>query len=100
MRAVLAQVDAVLGKLEGPAAAGALGRLQDDLHRDFADKLRVFQRNLDPRPVELGEAPPELRKRYIGASGRYLIRIQPGVDIWQRRGPSGSSRTSGRWIPT
>jgi hopanoid biosynthesis associated RND transporter like protein HpnN len=86
VRAVQAQVDAVLGKLEGAAAAAALGRLQDDLHRDFADKLRGFRRNLDPRPVELGEAPPELRQRYIGASGRYLIRVQPAVDIWQQAG--------------
>jgi hopanoid biosynthesis associated RND transporter like protein HpnN len=86
VRAVLAQVEAVLGKLEGAAAVGALGRLQNDLHRDFADKLRGFRRNLAPRPVELGEAPPELRQRYIGASGRYLIRIQPAVDIWQQAG--------------
>jgi hypothetical protein len=86
VRAVLAQVDVVLGKLGGTAAAGALSRLQDDLHRDFADKLRAFRRNLDPRPVELGEAPPELRQRYIGASGRFLIRIQPAVDIWEQAG--------------
>jgi hopanoid biosynthesis associated RND transporter like protein HpnN len=86
VRAVQAQVDAVLGKLAGTAGPGALGRLQDELHRDFADKLRGFRRNLDPRPVELGEAPPELRQRYVGASGRYLIRIQPAVDIWEQAG--------------
>jgi uncharacterized protein len=86
VRTLLAQIDTVLGKLQGPTAAAALARLQDDLYRDFADKLRSFRKNLDPRPVEPGEAPPELRQRYVGASGRYLLRIQPGVDIWEQAG--------------
>jgi uncharacterized protein len=89
VRAVQTQVDAVLGKLHratGGTVIPALAQLQDDLYRDFADKLRGFRRNLDPRSVEPGEAPPELRQRYIGASGRYLIRVQPAVDIWQQAG--------------
>jgi uncharacterized protein len=89
VQAVQAQVDAVLGKLRpanGGTVAPALARLQDELYRDFADKLRGFRRNLDPRPVAPGEVPPELRQRYIGTSGRYLIRVQPAVDIWQQAG--------------
>jgi predicted RND superfamily exporter protein len=34
--------------------------------------------------VAPGEVPPELRARYVGASGRYLIRVQPAVDIWEQ----------------
>ena len=85
-RALLAQVDEVLARLDaaGAGAATGLGHLQEALYRDFADKLAGFRKNLDPRPVEPGEAPPELRVRYVGASGRYLIRLQPAVDIWEQ----------------
>jgi uncharacterized protein len=89
LRAVLGDVDAVLGQLDGmpvSTATVALDRLQSDLARDFVDKLRNFQNNLRPRPVALGEVPPELRQRYVGASGRYLLRIRPAVDIWERAG--------------
>ena len=76
---MLAKLDAA-----GAPAASALGQLQSDLYRDFADKLASFRRNLDPRPVALGEVPPEVRLRYVGKSGRYLIRVQPAVDIWEQ----------------
>ena len=50
------------------------------------DRLRRFQSSLDPEPVQLGELPPELRDRYVGKSGRYLLRIHPAVDIWAAAG--------------
>ncbi|MGH7332556.1 MAG: MMPL family transporter [Candidatus Rokuibacteriota bacterium] len=89
VRAVLGEVEAVLRQLDSERASTAtvaLGRLQSDLGRDFADKLRSFRSNLRPRPIAAGEAPPELRQRYVGSSGRYLIRIRPAVDIWERAG--------------
>ena len=66
----------------GPRSSSSRGRSP----RDFADKLASFQKNLTPRAVVPGDAPPELRQRYVGSSGRYLLRIQPAVDIWQRAG--------------
>jgi len=54
--------------------------------RDFAAKLASFQKSLNPRLVKPGDAPPDIKRRYIGASGRYLLRIQPAVDIWQQEG--------------
>ena len=89
MRAVLPKVDALLARLDGldPRLAGpALEALQGEIARDFASKLGSFQKSLDPRPVALGDMPPELRQRYIGASGRFMIRIHPAVDIWEREG--------------
>src|SRR5262249_47349526 len=70
----------------GPDVVGSLRRLQGQLHDDFVDKLDRFKRSLDPEPVRAGDAPPELRERYIGRSGRYLLRIHPAVDIWQEAG--------------
>jgi hypothetical protein len=89
VRATRAQVEAVLRQLaDDPAraASATLERLQGDLYRDFARKLAEFRKNLDPRPVAPGDVPPELRARYVGASGRYLLRVQPAVDIWQQAG--------------
>jgi uncharacterized protein len=86
MRALEADTGAVLAKLSAPGAEAALAALQGDLYRDFADKLASFRQNLAPRPVAPGEAPPELRQRYVGTTGRYLIRLQPAVDIWEQKG--------------
>jgi len=70
----------------GPDVFRSLRRLQGQLHDDFVDKLERFKNSLDPQPVRAGDAPPELRARYIGRSGRYLLRIHPAVDIWEEAG--------------
>ena len=86
---ILAKLDAILDKLGRPdsrQAGPALEQLQGQIARDFADKLTSFQKSLTPRLVEPGDAPPEIRNRYVGKSGRYLLRIHPAVDIWQQAG--------------
>jgi hopanoid biosynthesis associated RND transporter like protein HpnN len=86
---VLAKLEGVLDKLgraESQSAGPRLQRLQEQIARDFGDKLKNFQKSLDPQPVQAGDAPPELRNRYIGKSGRYLLRVHPAVDIWQQAG--------------
>ena len=86
---VRVRLDALLDKLAHANArqvTPALEQLQGQIARDFADKLKSLQTGLAARRVEPGEAPPELQRRYIGASGRYLLRIQPGVDIWEQAG--------------
>ena len=82
---VLARVEGVLDTLSRAdlhRAGPALEQLQGQIADDFGDKLATFQKNLTPRAVVPGDAPPELRQRYVGSSGRYLLRIQPAVDIW------------------
>ena len=86
---VQAKLEALLDKFDRVdlrQAAPRLLQLQSQVARDFADKLQNFQKNLAPRPVEPGEAPPELRRNYVGRSGGYLLRIHPAVDIWQQAG--------------
>src|SRR5262249_22989293 len=86
---VRAKLKALLDKLAHTDARRAgrhLARLQRQIASDFADKLTSFQENLDPRLVEPGDAPPELRRSYVGANGHYLLRIHPAVDIWQQAG--------------
>jgi hopanoid biosynthesis associated RND transporter like protein HpnN len=88
VRAVRDKLDGIIARLGTVSTEGtsSLGRLQSELADDFADKLRTFQRGVDPAPIAPGDLPAELRHRYIGQSGRLLLRIHPGVDIWQREG--------------
>jgi uncharacterized protein len=67
-------------------AEPALTHLQAQLYRDFVDKFYMLQRNLRPRPVTLADVPDEMHRKFIGASGKFLIQIHPKVDIWEREG--------------
>jgi hopanoid biosynthesis associated RND transporter like protein HpnN len=75
-----------LEKTDRETAAAALNYLQAQLYRDFVNKFYGLQRNLKPQPVSLRDVPDELRRRFIGASGRFLIQIHPRVDTWEREG--------------
>jgi uncharacterized protein len=84
-----AKVDGVLQRLGGSdvAMAGSrVDRLQNELFHDFAERLQRFQRSLAPHDVSVADIPPSLRRGFVGASGHYLIRIFPAVDIWEREG--------------
>lgn len=89
IRATLTEVRRLLRSLERTppgAIRTALEPFQAEVHRDLVKKFRTLQRNLDPRPLGPDDAPPELRQKYVGRSGRFLLRIHPGVDIWSREG--------------
>jgi|SoiMethySBSTD1v2_1073268.scaffolds.fasta_scaffold01139_29 uncharacterized protein len=63
-----------------------LTHLQAQLYRDFVDKFYRLQRNLRPQPITLADVPDEMRRKFIGASGKFLIQVHPKVDIWEREG--------------
>jgi hypothetical protein len=83
------RIDALLAKLaraDRETAEPALNHLQFELHRDFMRSFHSLQRNLRPRQVQLKDVPDELRYKFIGKNGRFLIQIHPRVDIWDRVG--------------
>src|SRR5438876_8226078 len=61
-------------------------RGQASLRDDFAAKLGTLQDNLAPRHVAVRELPPDLTRKFIGASGRLLMLIYPAIDTWDRDG--------------
>jgi uncharacterized protein len=75
-----------LARADREIAEPALTHLQAQLYRDFVDKFYMLQRNLHPRPVTLADVPDEMRRKFIGASGNFLIQVHPKVDIWEREG--------------
>ncbi|MBI4240770.1 MAG: MMPL family transporter [Candidatus Rokubacteria bacterium] len=83
------QIQTLLDKLkrtDPEVVEAALNHFEAQLYRDFVDKFHAFQRNLTPRPVTLRDVPAELRRKFIGRSGRFLLQIHPKVDIWDREG--------------
>ncbi|HTO13643.1 MAG TPA: MMPL family transporter [Candidatus Binatia bacterium] len=88
LRSAHERAGVLLARLERPDAglrerlAGAQASLRDD----FAAKLRRLQDNLSPRPVTLRELPPEVTRKFVGASGRLLMLIYPAIDTWERDG--------------
>jgi len=89
VEAIRAELDALrekISRVNREEAEAALDYLQSQLSRDFADKFHHLQRNLRPRPVGLRDVPEELRRKFIGKSGRFLLQIHPKVNIWDREG--------------
>jgi hopanoid biosynthesis associated RND transporter like protein HpnN len=88
LRSAHARAAALLARLERPDAAttAALARLQAHLRDDFVAKLRQLQDNLAPRPITVQDLPPELTRKFVGASGRLLMFIYPAIDTWERDG--------------
>lgn len=83
------QATALVDKLrtaDASAATMRLDRLQHDVHRDFDRTLHALQRASQPRLVGLASVPDELRRRFIGRSGRFLLEMHPRANIWDRDG--------------
>jgi len=76
----------LLSSADREMAEPALTHLQAQLYRDFVGKFHGLQRHLSPRPVGAADVPEEVRRKFIGASGRFLIQTHPKVNIWERAG--------------
>ncbi|RMF88159.1 MAG: hypothetical protein D6736_11195 [Nitrospinota bacterium] len=82
------EIDRFLSRVEQAEetqVVAALTTFQKALFQDFQDKLRFLQDHLHPSPVTLATLPPQLRKRFIGRSGRLLLQVFPKEDIWERK---------------
>jgi hopanoid biosynthesis associated RND transporter like protein HpnN len=80
------EVQRLLTRSNRDSAEAALNYLQAQLYRDFVSKFYSLQRNLNPTSVTIKDVPEELRRKFIGENGRFLIQIHPKVDIWEKAG--------------
>jgi hopanoid biosynthesis associated RND transporter like protein HpnN len=67
---------------EGGAVEVALADYQARLAGDFAQQWRRLQLAARPVPLTLGDLPEELRRRFIGKSGRLLLQVYSRHDPW------------------
>jgi hypothetical protein len=65
------------------AANGTLAPFQQALLADFAEKLALLQRNVQPSgSLTLDDVPSYLRERFVGQDGRYFLHIYARENIW------------------
>jgi hopanoid biosynthesis associated RND transporter like protein HpnN len=75
-----------LAQTNTKSAETGLAQLQRQLYHDIVEQVDTLQHNLTPQPVRLEDIPSDLRRRFVGASGRLLLQIHPKVNIWERQG--------------
>jgi predicted RND superfamily exporter protein len=76
----------LLERSKRDSAEAALNYLQSQLYRDFVNQFYDLQRNLNPTIMTLKDVPEEVRRRFIGANGLFLIEVQPRLNIWEKAG--------------
>jgi len=69
-----------------PNTARRLREIQGELRDDLGTQLRRLQDNLAPQPLTVADLPRELKRKFIGESGAFLVQVYPSVDTWDRSG--------------
>jgi hypothetical protein len=92
LRDDIAQLVIRLRQTERSVSEPALAFLQRQVYRDFVTSFQRLQANLNPRTVGLADVPPEIKRKFIGQSGRFLLQIHPAVNIWDRDGATSFVR--------
>lgn len=82
----------VLAGLEASPTQGEVGRRLAAFGRrlgaDFAEKVRLLRGSAEAPPLTTATLPASLRSRFVGESGRLLLRVYPRGDIWDREATS------------
>jgi hopanoid biosynthesis associated RND transporter like protein HpnN len=67
-----------------PGLIGSLEEFERALMRDLGEKLELVRTNARAAPMRISDLPEPLVQRFVSGDGRYLIRIFPAVDIYNR----------------
>ena len=65
-----------------PDPADRLAQFDRRLAADLAAELHQLKSVSRPAPITLDDVPPELRERYVGANGEYLVRAFARDSLW------------------
>jgi predicted RND superfamily exporter protein len=85
--AFLAILDRFFARLEKEKDTGAVGMLKDfqgGMLAELPQKIALLKGSLNPSPVTAADIPAELKARFIGKSGRYLLQVAPRGEIFDR----------------
>jgi hopanoid biosynthesis associated RND transporter like protein HpnN len=61
-----------------------LAVFQQALFFDLRDTFQLLQHQDDTTVPTVADLPPQLRHRFVGVNGKYLIQVYPREDVWQR----------------
>jgi len=79
---ILDRFFAGLEKEKDRNALGMLRTFQGDLLAGLPDKLETLKASLNAAPVSAADVPAELRQRFVGRTGKYLLQIAPKHEIF------------------
>ncbi len=80
-------LDKFFAGLEKEKDRNALGMLRDfqgNLLADFPEKIQALKNSLNATRVTPADIPEDLRKRFVGSTGKYLLQIAPKKEIFDR----------------
>lgn len=83
--AFLTILDAFFRKLEKEKDTNALGMLRDfqgGMMASLPEKIAFLKESLNPALVTEADIPVELKKRFVGKTGRYLLQVAPRHEIF------------------
>lgn len=86
VKGFLATLDRFFAGLEKEKDAGALGMLRDfqgNMLAALPEKLEMLKGSLNAERVSSGDIPEELKSRFVGKTGKYLLQIIPSHDIFE-----------------
>jgi predicted RND superfamily exporter protein len=66
------------------STAQKLASFQQALLGDIRDTFSTLRTQEDGARLAIEDLPEPIRKRFIGATGKYLIQVYPKYDVWQR----------------
>jgi hypothetical protein len=76
----------LLARIDGLPRSVATQRLQhfeDRMTADLLEDLHRLRAVANPAPITLADLPPELRERYIGTTGKWLVRAFARDCLWE-----------------
>lgn len=85
--AFLQTLDAFFARLEKGRDTNALTMLRDFQGGMFAElpaKIQLLKESLNASPVTMADVPAELKKRFIGTTGKYMLQVAPKQEIFDR----------------
>lgn len=82
MTGAMAELRRVLDATPPDVAAARLKEFDRRLLRDLAADLHKLREVCNAIPVSLADVPTELRERYVGANGQFLVRAFAKENLW------------------
>lgn len=80
--ALLAQLRAAVGQLQGAVLTQRLAAAQASMSEQGLAQLAALRELCDPAPPQLADLPPPLVDRFVGKNHKHLLRIYARGDIW------------------
>lgn len=83
----LKTLDAFFARLEQGRETNALSLLRDFQGGMFAElpgKIQLLKESLNASPVTMADVPTELKSRFIGKTGKYMLQVAPKEEIFDR----------------